>query len=37
MTEKELHKKKIRYECKECGKKHYAKAYRVKKFELQEV
>jgi len=24
-------------ECTECGKKHYAKSYRVKKFELQEV
>ncbi|MBD3341211.1 MAG: 50S ribosomal protein L44e [Candidatus Lokiarchaeota archaeon] len=24
-------------ECTECGKKHYGKAYRVKKFELQEV
>jgi len=24
-------------ECSECGKKHYSKAYRVKKFELQEV
>ncbi len=24
-------------ECSECGKKQYAKSYRVKKFELQEV
>ena len=24
-------------ECPECGKKHYAKSYRVKKFEIQEV
>jgi len=24
-------------ECSECGKKHYAKSYRVKRFELQEV
>ena len=24
-------------ECSKCGKKHYAKSYRVKKFELQEV
>jgi ribosomal protein L44E len=24
-------------ECTECGKKQYAKAYRVKKFELHEV
>ncbi|MHA1488785.1 MAG: 50S ribosomal protein L44e [Promethearchaeota archaeon] len=24
-------------ECPECGKKHYSKSYRVKKFELQEV
>jgi len=24
-------------ECGECGKKQYAKSYRVKKFELQEV
>ena len=24
-------------ECTECGKKHYAKSYRVKRFELQEV
>ena len=24
-------------ECTECGNKHYAKSYRVKRFELQEV
>jgi len=24
-------------ECPECGKKQYAKSYRVKKFELQET
>jgi large subunit ribosomal protein L44e len=24
-------------ECSECGKKHYAKSYRVKRLELQEV
>ena len=24
-------------ECSECGKKHYTKSYRIKKFELQEV
>jgi len=24
-------------ECSECGKKQYAKSYRIKKFELQEV
>ena len=24
------------FECSECGKQHYGKSYRVKKFELQE-
>jgi len=24
-------------ECSKCGKKHYSKSYRIKKFELQEV
>lgn len=24
-------------ECSECGKKHYAKSYRIKRLELQEV
>ncbi len=25
------------FECSECGKKHYAKSYRVKRLELQEA
>jgi large subunit ribosomal protein L44e len=25
------------FECSDCGKKHYGKSYRVKKFELQQV